>query len=71
MERTDRHAVATFFCTDELIAGDHVSLGDEAAQHARVLRIGPGSPVELRNGTGGAGRGPIARMSKRSVMIDV
>lgn len=71
MERTDRQAVATFFCTDELIAGDHISLGDEAAQHARVLRIGPGSPVELRNGTGGAARGLIARISKRSVMVDV
>lgn len=71
MERTDREAVATFFCSDELIAGDHISLGDEAAQHARVLRIGPGSLVELRNGTGGAARGPIARMSKRSVMIDL
>jgi 16S rRNA (uracil1498-N3)-methyltransferase len=71
VERTDRQAVATFFCADELIAGDHISLGDEAAQHARVLRIGPGSVVELRNGTGGAACGRIARMSKRSVMIDV
>lgn len=71
MERSDRQAVATFFCSDELIAGSHLSLGDEAAQHARVLRIGPGSTVELRNGSGGAARGPIARMSKRSVMIDV
>ncbi len=71
MERSDRQAVATFFCSDELMAGSHVSLGDEAAQHARVVRIGPGSTVELRNGNGGAARGSIARMSKRSVMIDV
>ncbi|HYN80985.1 MAG TPA: RsmE family RNA methyltransferase [Gemmatimonadaceae bacterium] len=71
MERSDRQAVATFFSSDQFVAGEHVSLGDEAAQHARVLRIGPGSAVELRNGAGGAARGDIARMSKRSVMIDV
>lgn len=71
MERSDRPAVATFFSSDRFIAGEHVSLGDEAAQHARVLRIGPGSTVELRNGTGAAARGCIARMSKRSVVLDI
>jgi 16S rRNA (uracil1498-N3)-methyltransferase len=71
VERSDRQAVATFFSADHFVTGEHVSLGDEAAQHARVLRIGPGSTVELRNGVGGAARGDIARMSKRSVIIDI
>lgn len=71
MECSDREAVATFFSPDRFLAGDHVSLGDDPAQHARVLRIGPGATVELRNGAGGAARGPIGRMSKRSVTIDV
>ena len=71
MERSDRAAVATFFLPDRLIAGEHVSLGDDAAQHARVIRIGPGARVELRNGSGGAALGSIARLSKRSLMIDV
>lgn len=73
MERTDRAAVTTFFASppDRFVAGEHISLGDEAAQHARVLRIGPGATIELRNGAGGAARGVIARTSKRSVMIDV
>ena len=72
MERTDRPRVAaTFFCADKYFVGGHISLADDAAQHARVLRIGPGDTVELRDGVGGAGRGVIARMTKRSLTIDV
>lgn len=72
VERTDSPRVAaTFFCADRYFAGGHVSLADEAAQHARVLRIGPGETVELRDGVGGAARGTIARMTKRSLTIDV
>src|SRR6266511_3784012 len=72
VERTDQPRVgATFFFPDRLTAGTHVSLADEAAQHARVLRIGPGEPVEMRNGAGGAARGVITRMTKRSLTVDV
>ncbi len=72
VERTDRPRVAaTFYCADKYFAGGHISLADEAAQHARVLRIGPGDTVELRDGVGGAARGLIARMTKRSLTIDV
>jgi 16S rRNA (uracil1498-N3)-methyltransferase len=48
-----------------------VSLGDDAAQHARVLRIGAGAAAELRDGRGNAARGTISRMAKRSVTVDV
>lgn len=71
MERSDQPVVATFFSPDAFSAGGHVSLGDDAAQHARVLRIGPGATVELRDGAGHAGRGVIAWMAKRSLAIDV
>lgn len=72
MERSDQPRVAaTFFCTDDYVAGSHVSLADEAAQHARVLRIGPGEAVELRNGLGGAARGVLARVTKRSLTVDI
>lgn len=71
MERSDQQAVATFFASDPFVAGGHISLGDDAAQHARVLRVGPGEPVELRDGVGGAARGVIARTAKRSLTIDV
>ncbi|HEX2721533.1 MAG TPA: RsmE family RNA methyltransferase, partial [Gemmatimonadaceae bacterium] len=48
-----------------------LTLGDDAAQHARVLRLAQGAKVELRNGRGSAATGVIARIAKRSVTIDV
>jgi len=71
VERSDQSAVVTFFSTDAFIPGGHVSLGDDAAQHARVIRIGPGERVALRDGAGGAASGVIARMTKRSLTVDV
>lgn len=71
VERSDQQVLATFFSTDQFVAGGHVSLGDDAAQHARVIRIGPGARVALRDGAGGAATGVIARMTKRSLTVDV
>lgn len=71
VERTDRPVVATFFSSDAFASGTHVTLGDDAAQHARVIRIGPGEAVELRDGEGHAARGTITRMAKRSVTVDI
>lgn len=71
MERTDRAAQVTFFSPDAFAPGVPVSLGDEAAQHARVLRLGAGEPVELRDGFGNAARGTLARVAKRSLTVDV
>ena len=51
MERSDRASVATFFAPDGFTSGSPVTLGEDAAQHARVLRMGPGEPVALRDGT--------------------
>ena len=71
MERTDRAAAVTFFSTDAFSPGTPVALGDDAAQHARVLRIGSGERVELRDGKGNAARGSLARVAKRSLSVDV
>ena len=70
MERTDNAAV-TFFSSDEFVSGVPITLGDDAAQHARVLRIGTGERVELRDGRGNAARGILARIAKRSLSVDV
>jgi 16S rRNA (uracil1498-N3)-methyltransferase len=48
-----------------------VTLGDDAAQHARVLRIGAGEAVGLRDGRGNAAAGIISRAAKRSLTVDV
>lgn len=71
VERSDNPAVATFFSPDAFAVRGHVSLGEDSAQHARVLRIGPGAVVELRDGSGRAARGVIGRMAKRSLTVDV
>jgi 16S rRNA (uracil1498-N3)-methyltransferase len=71
VERSDRAPAITFYAPEELTAGVSVTLGDEAAQHARVLRIGTGEPAELRDGRGTAASGVISRMAKRSLSIDV
>lgn len=71
VERSDRAPAVIFFSADAFAPGVPLTLGDEAAQHARVLRIGVGEPVGLRDGHGNAGTGAIARVSKRSVTVDV
>ncbi len=71
MERPDRAAAVTFFAGELLAAGVSVTLGDDAAQHARVLRIGAGEVVGLRDGKGGAARGTISRLAKRSLTVEV
>lgn len=71
MERSDRAAAVTFFSSDGFIPGSSVSLGEEAAQHARVLRIGAGESVELRDGCGMAARGVLARVAKRSIAVEI
>jgi len=71
VERSGRAAAVTFYSPDDFVAGVTVTLGDEAAQHARVIRIGAGEPVQLRNGRGGGASGVLARVSKRSLTVDV
>ncbi len=70
MERNGRAAV-TFFSSDSFYPGVSVTLGEDAAQHARVLRIGPGEQVELRDGCGLAARGILSRVTKKSLAVDV
>ncbi|MEO5903170.1 MAG: RsmE family RNA methyltransferase [Gemmatimonadaceae bacterium] len=71
MERFDRAPVATFFSPDGFAGGSSVTLGEDAAQHVRVLRIGPGEQVALRNGEGGAALGVLGRVAKKSLTVDV
>jgi 16S rRNA (uracil1498-N3)-methyltransferase len=71
VERSDRAATVTFYSSDSFAARVPVTLGDEAAQHARVIRIGTGEPVQLRDGRGGAASGVLARVAKRSLTVDV
>jgi 16S rRNA (uracil1498-N3)-methyltransferase len=71
VERTHRTSVATFFSPEGLTQAATVTLGDETAQHARVIRLEPGDHVELRDGFGGAATGAITRLAKRSITIEI
>ena len=71
VERSDRATVATFFAPDGFTSGSPVTLGEDSAQHARVLRMGPGEPVALRDGHGRGASGILGRSAKKSLTIDV
>lgn len=71
MERSDRASAVVFFAPEEFAPGVPVTLGDDAAQHARVLRLGTGEPAGLRDGRGAAAAGTITRITKRSLTIDI
>jgi 16S rRNA (uracil1498-N3)-methyltransferase len=71
VERTHGASVATFFSPEGFADTGHLTLGDDAAQHARVIRLEPGDEAELRDGVGGAAIGTVTRLAKRSITIDV
>jgi 16S rRNA (uracil1498-N3)-methyltransferase len=71
VERTDRAPVATFFASDNLVAGGTVTLSEEAAHHIRVARVGIGECVALRDGAGKAAIGTLVKASRSSALVDV
>lgn len=70
MERDDR-AVATFFVSGAPAAGTVSTLGEGAAHHVRVRRLGGGDRVRLTDGAGTLATGTIATLGKRDVEIAV
>jgi len=72
VERDDLASLAGFFSADQpLSPGATLSLGDEAAHHARVRRLETGASVFVADGVGGRGVGHIARITKQSIEVSV
>jgi len=71
VERPDRAPAVTFHTSDSLVEGASLTLGEDAAQHARVLRLTVGQPAEIRDGKGEAASCVISRIAKRSITLDV
>jgi len=71
VECTDRTAVATFYASDELVAGGTITLPEEAAHHIRVARVGVGECIALRDGAGRAAVGTLVKISRASALVDV
>ena len=63
-----RHRI---FCHETLQAGLSLRLSDSATRHVQVLRLQPGSMIELFNGRGDVFTGQIELMGKHSVDITV
>ncbi len=59
------------FCDETLQTGLSLRLSDSAARHVQVLRLQPGSLIELFNGRGEAFTAHIELMGKHSVDITV
>ena len=65
MERRDRASLAAFFAADEpLSPGATVALGEDAAHHMRVRRLGVGERVAVLDGNGTRAEGTLVRLAK-------
>ena len=71
VERGPAPGVATFFAPEAPVAGTVITLGEDAAHHMRVRRMGPSERIRLTDGAGTVGGGSIARITKTQVAIDV
>jgi 16S rRNA (uracil1498-N3)-methyltransferase len=63
--------VATFFAPEQPTDGATVTLGEDAAHHARVKRLEAGDAVRLVDGAGTVATGRIVRVGKSQLAIDV
>jgi 16S rRNA (uracil1498-N3)-methyltransferase len=61
----------TFFALEPPVAGASLTLGDDAAHHARVKRLEVGDRVGLIDGAGGLATGRIGRVTKAQLVVDV
>ena len=70
MERDDLASLAGFFSADQPLApGVIVSLGEEAAHHARVRRLETDARVFVADGVGARGIGRIVRLTKHEIQV--
>jgi 16S rRNA (uracil1498-N3)-methyltransferase len=67
-----RPTVASFVADGPLADGAAaVTLGEDAAHHARVRRLAAGEPVTVRDGAGAIAEGVIRRVAKSALDVDV
>lgn len=72
MERNDLASLAGFFCGEGALAsGATITLGEDAAHHARVRRLAVGDRVYVADGAGARAVGAIVRAAKKAVEISI
>lgn len=62
---------ASFFADPPFVVGTHSILGETEARHIRVLRLGVGERVGLRDGAGRTAVGPLVRISKTQALVEI
>lgn len=71
MERLGRAGIATFYAPGPYTTGGQVTLGEDAAHHMRVRRVGIGERVVLVDGVGGTAEGTLLSIAKRLAIVEV
>lgn len=75
MVGVDREGVAAgrpqFVTPEPFVAGATVVLDEAAARHMRVLRLGVGAAVGLRDGQGSVGAGQVVHLTKSQAHVEV
>jgi 16S rRNA (uracil1498-N3)-methyltransferase len=71
VERVDRPTVATFFAEGPFAAGSSTTLGEDAAHHIRVRRLGVGERVALADGEGSVAQGTLIRVARGHAVVEV
>ena len=61
--------VSRFYLNESLTEGEHKLDGDVAHYIGRVLRLAPGAPVQIFNGSGQEWPGDVFKVSKREVVV--
>ncbi len=71
MERADLAGVASFFSPEPFEIGRPLTLGEDAAHHARVRRLTVGERVRVFDGMGQLGGGRLVRVARSHAVVDV
>lgn len=71
MERDGRSHVITFFAATPLSQAATISLGEDAARHARVRRVREGDPARVVDGQGLVGEGQIAHLGRGELTLAI
>jgi 16S rRNA (uracil1498-N3)-methyltransferase len=72
VDRRDLASLAGFFVADEpIVPGGTLTLGEDAAHHMRVRRLGVGERVRVTDGAGSLGVGTIVRLVRATAAVQI
>jgi 16S rRNA (uracil1498-N3)-methyltransferase len=71
VERRDPAGLAVFVADTSPVVGTTTVLGEEAAHHMRVRRLGVGAPIGLRDGAGVVASGVLVRLARGAAHVEV